>query len=138
MLLYLLAILAPTFLLIAWAARHRFGARGLWTTWALTVPFVTGACAYKLSGWAYHAPDAAVRSVYYAAVALASVGVPLAVGAVVLERATRGRRAGALTIGDVTPALRAIGIAWLATVATAPLATLLMMVVDAGYAALRP
>jgi hypothetical protein len=136
-LLYILAVLAPTFLLVAWAAHYRFGARGLWITWALTVPFVTGACAYKLSGWASHAPDAAARSVYYAFVALASVGVPLAVGAVVLGRTWRGRRLPAARLAAAEAVLRVIGIAWVATVAMAPLATALVMVVDVTYAAMR-
>jgi len=136
-LLYLLAILAPTFLLVAWAAQYRFGVSGLWTTWALTVPLVTGACAYKLSGWASHAPDAAARSVYYAALALASIGVPLATGVVVLRRTTASHRAGARTFDDLVRVARALGTAWLATVATAPIATALVILVDMTYAALH-
>jgi hypothetical protein len=136
-LLYILAVLAPTFLIVAWVAYQRLGWKGLLAAWALTVPLVGGMCTYKLSGWAYGAPDAAIRTVYYAFVATAALGLPLAIGAAVVARGPTMRLTSAAIRSQVGAIARLLAGAWLATLAAAPLAAGLVMVVDVVYASIR-
>lgn len=121
-LLYILAVFGLVFSIVAVVAKHLRGQSAVWMAWSGYVLLVTVSCIIGLSRVGSEDGGMAARLVYYAAVALASIGFPLWCAARTL-----------LALSARTPAIReqwqVLG-AWTASVATAPLGLLLMFVVD--------
>lgn len=122
LLLVILFVFGLLFSFIAIIARFLKGSRGVWTAWAVYVALLTGGCVYRLSGLAGGAPNSVPRMFYYCAVALAGVGVPLAVAAACTNELASRR-----------PAMRVqwqLVLSWLAAMSAAPAGVLLIFVVD--------
>ena len=128
-LLYILAVFGLVFAVVATVARRVRGRNGVWMVWGVYLALVTGSCIIGLSRIATPDAGSAARFVYYAAVALASVGFPLWCAARAL-----------LVLGARNPAVRehwqVVG-AWLAGIVTAPVGLLLMFGVDRVAAAFQ-
>jgi hypothetical protein len=115
----ILAWFGGGFVLIATMLRHRFGSRAVWGFWALYLIAISVTCIYKLSGLRYGVFASTVgRAVYLSTVALGGVGIPLALGALVLTTRKPGSH------------VRAALFAWMACIATTPLAVSLVAIVD--------
>lgn len=115
----ILAWFGGGFVVIATMLRQRFGSRAVWSFWALYLIAITATCIYKLSGLRYGVfSSTAGRAVYLSTVALGGVGIPLALGALVLVRKNAGSH------------VRAAFFAWMACIATTPLAVSLVAIVD--------
>lgn len=118
----ILFVFGLLFSFIATIARLMRGSRGVWTAWALYVPLLTGACVHKLSGLALEASGSGPRVFYYCVVALAGVGVPLAIAAACVNELAARR-----------PAMRVqwqLMLSWAAAMGSAPVGVLLIFVVD--------
>jgi hypothetical protein len=128
-LLYILGVFGLVFAVVATVANRARGQKGVWLVWGVYLALVTGSCIIGLSRIATPDAGSAARLVYYAAVALASVGFPLWCAARAL-----------LVLAARSPKVRehwqVVG-AWLASVATAPVGLLLMLGVDRVAAALQ-
>ncbi|HEX6574252.1 MAG TPA: hypothetical protein VF042_04710 [Gemmatimonadaceae bacterium] len=117
--LTVLAWFGGGFVAVAAFLRQRFGARAVWGFWIIYLVGITATCVYKLSGLRYGVFASTLgRAVYLGAVALVGVGIPLALGALVLVRRNSGSN------------VRAAVFAWMACVATTPVAVSLVAVVD--------
>ena len=117
--LTILAWFGGGFVTVATLLRQRFGSRAVWSFWAIYLAGISATCIYKLSGLRYGVfASTAGRAVYLGAVALAGVGIPLALSAFVLVRKNSGSN------------VRAAIFAWMACVATTPLAVSLVAIVD--------
>jgi hypothetical protein len=128
-LLWILTVFGLVFTLVAAVAKHFRGPRAVWMVWAVYLAVVCGSCIIALSRIGSGDGGAIPRIVYYVAVAIASVGVPLSCAARAM-----------IVLAARTPAIReqwqVLG-AWGVSVATAPVGLLLMFGVDRIAAALQ-
>src|SRR5690349_19873138 len=76
-LLYIVAVFGLVFAVVATVAKRVRGHGGVWLVWGVYLALVTGSCIIGLSRIATPEAGGAARVLYYAAVALASVGFPL-------------------------------------------------------------
>jgi hypothetical protein len=121
-LLVVIAVFGALFCLIGWAA-HRFAAdMGVWLAWLLYVPAVSISCILKLTGIRWGAPIRPDLVLYYVGVSFAGIGLPLLASALVLV--TNSRRSMPITLPS------SVLVAWVAALATTPLAIAAIAVVD--------
>ena len=123
LLLGIVAFFGALFCAIAWIAQRYANDTGVWVAWALYVPAVTTACILKLTGIAWGAPAQADLILYYVAVSFAGLGVPLLASALVLVANPRR------PVPYSAPA--SLVFAWLAGIATTPLALAAVALADA-------
>jgi hypothetical protein len=95
---------------------------GVWLAWALYVPAVSVGCILKLTGIRWGAPVQPNLVLYYIGVSFAALGLPLLASALVFV--TDSRRA------VPRPPPSSLLIAWIAAMATTPLAIAAIAVVD--------
>ena len=115
----ILAWFGAGFVVIATILRQRFGTRAVWGFWALYLIAITATCIYRLSGLRYGVFASTIgRAVYLGTVALGGIGIPLALGAFILVRKNGGSH------------VRAALFAWMACIATTPIAVSLVAIVD--------
>ena len=116
-----LAAFGALFVVIAALLRAWLGARYVWAFWAVYLVAVCISCIYKLSGLQLGVSLSTLgHTIYLVLVAFVSVGLPLALGAVLLTR--RGNASKSQ--------LRVVTQSWLAIVAVTPIAVGLIAVVD--------
>lgn len=121
-LLVVVAAFGALFCLIGWAA-HRYAADiGVWLAWALYVPAVSAACILKLTGIRWGAPVQPDLILYYVGVSFAGLGLPLLASTLVFVTASRRPVS--------RPVPSSLLIAWIAAMATTPLAVAAIAVVD--------
>ena len=121
-LLVVVASFGALFCLIGWAA-HRYAADiGVWLAWALYVPVVSAGCILKLTGIRWGAPVQPDLVLYYIGVSFAGIGLPLLASTLVFV--TDSRRS------MPRPAPSSLLVAWIAAMATTPLAIAAIAVVD--------
>jgi hypothetical protein len=120
-LLVVVASFGALFCLIGWAA-HRYAAHtGVWLAWILYVPAVSAGCILKLTGIRWGAPIQPGLLLYYIGVAFAGLGLPLLASTLVFV--TESRR-------SMSPRRSSVFAAWIAAIATTPLAIAAIAVVD--------
>jgi len=113
-----LAAFGGLFVVIAALLRAWLGARYVWGFWAVYLVAVCISCIYKLSGLELGVSLPAVgHAVYLVTVAFVSVGLPLALGAILITR-SKGSH------------LRTAAQSWIAIVAVTPIAVALIAIVD--------
>jgi hypothetical protein len=119
-LVFVLAGAGGLFLLIAAFVRQTFGPRAVWGVWAVVVPGLTAACVFKLSGLA-SGPSfrAGIGAFAFATLFIVMVGVPLAMGGLVLNRLAARQPPSALGIQ--------LAAAWGACIAAAPVIVMLLL-----------
>ena len=114
---------AALFITVVSLLRVQFGRKVIWPFWGFYLAAVSISCVYKLSGLRYGvAPSTIGRAVYLLFVAVAGLGVPLALGASILARKAEPKT---LHVG-----IRSAAVAWLACVFATPAAAALVAVVD--------
>jgi hypothetical protein len=114
-----LATFGALFTVVAALLKARFGTRAIWPFWGFYLTTVSVSCIYKLSGVRFGLTSfTAGRTIYLATVALVSLGLPLALSALVLKRTAQ------------RPHVTSAGSAWAACVAMTPVAVSLVAVVD--------
>jgi hypothetical protein len=118
-LLWILIPLALLFAVVRGTAEHFLGLRRGWRVWLLFTVATCAGCIWKLSGLARGDIDPS-RIVYYVAVALAAIGLPLAC-AECAYRAVRSRSRNVPV---------AIAMAWLAALSAAPVAAGVVALID--------
>jgi len=128
-LLGIVATFGALYCVIAWVA-HRYAKDiGIWLTWALYVPAVSVACILKLTGIAWGASIQPGLVLYYVAVSFAALGLPLLASTLVLIANSRR------PLPRTAPA--SILVAWVAGLATTPLAIAAVALVDLAGASGR-
>ncbi len=126
-LLVVVASFGALFCLIAWIALGITNNKaGPWLVWLLYVPAASLACILKLTGIARGGPVQASLLVYYFAVAFAGLGLPLLASTLVLTTNRRESSPRAAGVSLLT--------AWIAALATTPLAIAIVAIVDAVHA----
>lgn len=121
-LLVVVASFGALFCLIGWAA-HRYAADiGVWLAWGLYVPAVSAGCILKLTGIRWGAPVQPDLVLYYVGVSFAGLGLPLL--ASTLFFVTNSRK----SLPRAAPS--SVLVAWIAALATTPLAIAVIAVVD--------
>jgi hypothetical protein len=110
------------FCLIGWAASRYAADRGVWLAWVLYVPVVSVGCILKLTGIRWGAPIQPDLVLYYLGLFFAILGLPLFASTLVLV--TNSRRS------SPRAALSSVLMAWLAAIATTPLAIAVVAIVD--------
>jgi hypothetical protein len=117
-----LATFGGLFVIVASLLRARFGVRAIWPFWITYLLLVSTGCIYKLSGLRFGVSRVTIgHTVYLAFVAIVALGVPLAIATLVLIRRSDTTRR-AIALSAVT--------AWLACIATTPIAISLVAIVD--------
>ena len=119
-LLVVVASFGALFCLVAWVALRYADRLGAWVAWVLYVPAASLACILTLTGIASGAPVQPALVVYYFAVAFAGLGLPLLASNLVLISNSRRSPATATSLL----------VAWIAALATTPLAVALVAIVD--------
>lgn len=121
-----LAAFGGLFVVIATLLYHNFGRRSVWTFWAIYIVAVSVSCIYKLSGLRFGVSTTALgKTVYLGGVAFVSIGIPLALGALVLTQLDQSRRR--------PPVLLQTAAAWATCMMLTPVAVVLVAVVDRLY-----
>jgi hypothetical protein len=121
-LLVVVATFGALFCLIGWVAQRYAADTGVGLAWALYVPAVSLGCILKLTGIRWGAPVQPNLVLYYIGVSFAGLGLPLLASALVLV--TESRRA------IPRPPPSSLLIAWIAAMATTPLAIAAIAIVD--------
>jgi hypothetical protein len=117
-----LAVFGLLFVLIIAVAKRLRGATGVWIAWGVYVTAVTISCIYKLSGLSTGSSLSFALALYYVAVALGSVGVPLWCAA-----------RSFLWLSEKRPELREpfrLAASWGVSLAAAPLGLFMIVLVD--------
>jgi len=117
-LIILVAIFSLVFCPVAGFALKRYGRPALWWVWGLSLIVVMATCAYKLSGLTRGISDW-WSVAYYTWIAVALLGVPSGVAAYTLRHLVGTRSF-----------VSACVLAWVASLAAAPFAILLIAAVD--------
>ena len=118
-----LAAFGALFVLIASLLRTWLGARHVWRFWAIYFVVVSVSCIYKLSGLDLGITTSALgHTVYLITVAFVAVGIPLALGALVLTRNAEQT--------SLRATVQNAGKSWLVIVAMTPAAVALVAAVD--------
>ena len=118
-----LAAFGALFVLIASLLRTWLGARYVWRFWAIYFVVVSVSCIYKLSGLDLGITTSALgHTVYLITVAFVAVGIPLALGALVLTRNAEQT--------SLRATVQNAGKSWLVIVAMTPTAVALVAAVD--------
>ena len=121
-LLVVVASFGALYCILAWLALNYGNRFGAWIAWALYVPAASLACILKLTGIASGGPVQPALVFYYFAVAFAGLGLPLLASTLVLTSSARR--------SSLPAAPASVLIAWIAALATTPLAVALVAIVD--------
>jgi hypothetical protein len=121
-LLVVVATFGALFCLIGWVAQRYAADMGVWLAWAVYVPAVSLGCILKLTGIRWGAPVQPNLVLYYIGVSFAGLGLPLLASALVFVNDSRR--------AIPRPPPSSLLIAWIAAMATTPLAIAAIAVVD--------
>ena len=121
-----LASFGGLFVVVATLLRHKFGNPAVWAFWAIYIVAVSISCIYKLSGLRFTLSAMVIEhAVYLAGVAFVAVGIPLALGALVLTRLDQLKKR--------PPVLLQTAAAWATCMMLTPVAVVLVAAVDRLY-----
>jgi hypothetical protein len=120
-LLVIVAFFGALFCVIGWAAHRYADDPGVWLAWSVYVPAVSVSCILKLTGIRWGAPVQPGLVLYYVGVMFAAIGLPLLASTLVFV--TNSRR-------SMLSAPRSVLVAWIAAMATTPLAIAAIAIVD--------